>query len=211
MHSPCTKVSDTTPLPFSSVMYSCHQFYSRFSKLSLADCLSPFLFHFHIAGFLWSYSNFNLPSPPYLLMLAMVPYERESKLVSSPSPQPSPFWEVESTEERPRKKKNNKREAKEPQTLIPRYCCRSKQHYLQGFLRKAFEKTKICKCKGREAQAEERGEHCAVQPVPGRTLWGTAPERRLLARRGRSGDCRPLVLCSEDECCLLELLSLATI
>lgn len=147
-------------------MHSCHQLYSRSSKLSLADFLSPLLFHFHIAGFLWSCSNFNLPSPPYLFMLAIAPSERETKLASSSRQQPSSFWEVEST-----KRGQEEKRGKGDQTPIPRYCCRSKQHYLQRFLRKAFVKTKVHKCEGREAQAEGRGEHCAVQPVPGRTLW----------------------------------------
>lgn len=152
-------------------MYSCHQFYSRFSKLSLADCLWPFLFHFHIAGFLWSYSNFNLPSPPYLLMLAMVPYERESKLVSSPSPQPSPFWEVESTEERPRKKKKPTKQRQ-----------RSPRHSSQGTA--ADQSNTICR--GSWEKHLKRPKYVSVREGKHKQRKG---ENTVLSNQSQAGRC----------------------
>lgn len=201
MPSSWAKVLGTIPLPFSSVMHSCDQLYSRSSKLSVADCLSPFLFHFHIAGFLWSYTDFNLPSPLYLFMLAMAPCERQTKLASSSSPQPSSFWEVESTKDRPRREERQSKPDTHPKVLL-----QSKQHYLQRFLRKVFEKTKVHKCEGREAQTEGRGEHCAVQRVPGRTLG--AKEAAGPERQGQGLQVLGALL---RGCCLLEILSLASI
>lgn len=71
-------------------------------------------------------------------MLAMVPYERESKLVSSPSPQPSPFWEVESTEERPRKKKNQQNRGKGAPDTHPKVLLQIKATLFAGVLEKSI-------------------------------------------------------------------------